>query len=284
MGTQKQSPTGPFILVSIGTVPGMRGAHFVMQAAESLLAQTRVPDRLLVVSPRKFARWPNESVDLTKVQKSLDAACSRRHLPTTIVGHRYCERDYGPGSKILCALPALKKLARTSSTSWTLVVADDDKLYKPWALAGLHEVIRQAQRWASTPRHFAFSYLVHSQWMSGTPRTKGLIYRSGRYGGPPVLRLGQGADLFAMPADALLESSSDSRGPLAFYRCALAVEPMLRWHDDLWLSTYLLLRSIVVVQVPVLWIMRGTISTHSWQRMTFSKEQSHDYALSLIHI
>ena len=113
---------------------------------------------------------------------------------------------YGPGTKLICAFPVLRILAASAPEVWSLIVADDDKVYKPWVLQGL-----QSARQTLPQHQHAFNYMAWDIWMS---RDGNYFHSSARAQMPanslPHLRLGQGADLIAMPATALLFSQQIS--------------------------------------------------------------------------
>lgn len=114
----RERESGPFFLVSLTTVPGMRAAGMVHDAVHSLLTfQIRQPDCLLLVAPRSYERFPTAQVNLTTIFHRL-----RSRNPALRM--RYCSRDYGPGSKLLCALPVLRRLARHEPQKWALITAD----------------------------------------------------------------------------------------------------------------------------------------------------------------
>ena len=159
------------------------------------------------------------------------------------------------------------------------MLADDDKYYKPWALSGLDELVRRH----SLRRH-AYSYEVANDFWS--LKLKMLMYRAGREGGPPAVRLGQGADLMALPASVLLhrdrqhgrfaddaENSERVSSIYDFFKCATRVEPMFRWHDDMWISTWLLLQNVTMLRALVNWTGVHNLEHHCWKKNTGNKQQ-----------
>ena len=190
------SVNGPHFLVSLGTVPGFRAQMSVPQTIQSLLKQWYPPRAVVVVAPRSFRRFPGQHVDLEGVRQA------SKKDPRVMT--RYCDQDYGPGTKLICALPVLRILAASAPEVWSLIVADDDKVYKPWVLQGLQSAMQ------TLPQHqHAFSYMTWDIWMS---RDGSYFHSSARAQMPanslPHLRLGQGADLIAMPATALLQPAN----------------------------------------------------------------------------
>ena len=325
---RKVQPDGPFFLVSVGTVPGVRAKGMVLRSLESLLNMARAPDCTLLVAPRSFMRFPNETVNLEQIRGRLSEKAQKN--PTLRM--RYCARDYGPGSKLLCALPVLRRLAKPAMERWMIVLADDDRIYKPWALHGVEAALMQA----GTPIRHAFSYKVYKLWwlknfvasrshMSHVPLTANVQKSGGR---PPDLRLGQGTDMMAIPAHALLSRTTDTSnggaavtpadrsrwsafltetlglpdqpvaaldgddslegeaatsGAFAFFRCAQRVEPLLLFHDDLWISTLVGQANITMLHVPVNW----TGVTNNMLHSCWIKNNRHPKASaysSLLHI
>ena len=294
----------------MSTVPGIRAEKMARVAIMSLLSTkaARTPDCLLLVAARKYMRFPAASVNLTNILEMLPA----RHRHNPKLRTRFCAQDYGPGSKLLCALPVLRRLAWREPDKWFLILADDDKIYKPWALGGIESVFRQT----SLNMH-AFSYKVWELWWQPCGRAHG--YCSGSQGsiliarrgsGPPSLRLGQGADMMAIPAHALLRRPRAPNGlsPLPwqqpicspanvtlwnahieavlspatlshddsiqsemavssafdFFQCAMRVEPYLRFHDDLWISTFLHVQNLTMTEMPVDWTNVTHLGQHCW--------------------
>ena len=287
---KKPNHDGPFFLVSIATVPGERASRMVQEAASALLTGSRVPERLVIVAPRVFVRFPGESVNLAAVRLGFN----REHWPR--LETRYCARDYGPGSKLLCSLPVLRRLASAKPSAWALVLADDDKWYKPWALLGLEELAT-----ATSLGRYAFSYQVFDLWMREKRGVgKALVGKGSDGASAPDLRLGQGADLIAIPSAALLRRSHERRSNLPiedlgaeeegdlgshgssvydYFACAMQVEPHLRWHDDLWISTYLRLRNVTMLSVPVNWTSILLFERHCWRKPARVRMEQVNFAL-----
>ena len=267
---REASAEGLHFLVSIGTVPGARSERWVEQTIHSLLQQTRKPDRILVVAPKLFVRFPNQTVNLASVLSKINGVGMARVMT------RYCEADFGPGSKLLCALPTLRELAAGAHRRWALVLADDDKKYKPWALDGLERMMA----WLPLNRH-AYSYETWNIWI----RSKGVVIAlSGQKVLPgaaaPLLRLGQGADMLAVPATALL-SSADSlqrSGPHDFFACVDAIDARIRYHDDFWIAVFLQsTANLTMASVPFTTAKRGF--KHCWTKVAGASTEN-----SLLHI
>jgi hypothetical protein len=103
---------------------------------DSLLAQTRPPDAILVNVPRRSVREQREYA----VPAWLAAP------PATVTLVR-CETDHGPGTKLLGGLPHLPP-------EGCLIVVDDDMLYEPFMVERLAEA--QLRR-----RDASFSFHVY---------------------------------------------------------------------------------------------------------------------------
>ena len=78
---REASAEGLHFLVSIGTVPGARSERWVEQTIHSLLQQTRKPDRILVVAPKLFVRFPNQTVNLASVLSKINGVGMVRVTP-----------------------------------------------------------------------------------------------------------------------------------------------------------------------------------------------------------
>ena len=101
------------IYVSISTIP--QRVKYINKAINSLLKQTKKPDKIFVNIPHKFKRF-NEIIEETQIPK----------FNSSIVEVTRCE-DYGPGTKLL---GSLNKLEEDS----LLILADDDHTYKDYMI------------------------------------------------------------------------------------------------------------------------------------------------------
>ena len=101
------------IYVSISTIP--QRVKYINKAINSLLNQTKKPDKIFVNIPHKFKRF-NEIIEETQIPK----------FNSSIVEVTRCE-DYGPGTKLL---GSLNKLEEDS----LLILADDDHTYKDYMI------------------------------------------------------------------------------------------------------------------------------------------------------
>jgi hypothetical protein len=138
----------PPLVVSLTTTPNR--VHLIRPTLHSLFTQYMRPDRVLLILPKKFRgeavtppEWLGNFQWLEIVRP---------------------EEDYGPGTKLLGALPALTRPS-------ILVLADDDLQYRPHVLLDLYAATRDRPKCA------------HSQY----------VYTWG-----PLKTIGQGADGFAI--------------------------------------------------------------------------------------
>lgn len=125
------------IIVSIATIPSRIGA--MKPTLDSLLAGDVAPDLILVNTPR-FCKLENTGYDIPAFLTDSSVFDGR-------VRHVVSEVDWGPGTKMLGALPHLP-------ATCILVIADDDILYHREFLKRLVE--------AQTADHDrAYSYFVY---------------------------------------------------------------------------------------------------------------------------
>lgn len=124
--------TTPRIVVAMTTCPGR--ANSVFGAVSSLLRNTRQPERILVSAANKFERWGGgENVtDALKLLKHFAPRPSTQASTLLEISvHRavglppnpapvetiLCDKDLGPGTKLLCALPRLRELDAANRTN-----------------------------------------------------------------------------------------------------------------------------------------------------------------------
>ena len=161
---------------------------------ESLLGGLVVPDRIFVSVPQVSIR--------EQTTYEIPGFFSKPGFSEKIEIVR-TDRDYGPGTKLLGMLP---KITQPS----TIVLADDDVVYKPFFLQGLVE--HQRVDHDSSFSYFAFSL-----------------------GG---MRVGQGVD-------GLSFWSPQLDGIADFYQAHIAGTDMM-FHDDMWISFYLMTQGIKI--------------------------------------
>lgn len=138
----------------------------IRPALESLLDGERAPDAIILSLPHAPLRGQGSW--------NLPAFLTDRAWHGGRVAVNWTARDFGPGTKLLGALPMIEQ-------DTTVVLADDDVRYHPEFLAGLAAAMR------GSGRRSAFSYYTY------------------RLGG---LRIGQGCDGFAMPAADIAQAQS----------------------------------------------------------------------------
>jgi len=97
------------IYVSISTIP--QRLKNINESIDSLLNQTKKPDKIFINIPYKYKRF-NETIEDVQIPK----------FDNKIVEITRCE-DYGPGTKLLGSLDKLKKDS-------LVILADDDLFYK----------------------------------------------------------------------------------------------------------------------------------------------------------
>ena len=229
---------GALLYMTLTTIP--RRVHLIDRVVRSLVQQTRPPDKILLSLPRFYHRFPNETVDASRIQ------------PHPLLSVTECKADYGPGSKILCAVGQLATLLASQPLGRQAfaVICDDDRFYQPSALALLEAAILRDPS-------AAFSFYTYD-----LPQTP--------------LRVGQGADILAFDARHVLARAStaivaggkgniDLVAPgvaaegmdvgqsensskmasvrhtamLHFYSLACRVNGHFRLHDDVWIAMYL---------------------------------------------
>eukprot|EP00908_Phaeocystis_cordata_P006591 Transcript_17209.p1 GENE.Transcript_17209~~Transcript_17209.p1 ORF type:complete len:641 (-),score=-7.25 Transcript_17209:216-2138(-) len=192
------------LFVLLGTTP-LRVSN-LRRTVSSFVNQWRLPQAIIVSTPRQYARFPKQHANLSIIE---------HHPLLTLIE---CAEDYGPATRILCAYPLVEQLAAAEpfSTSSFVVVADDDRVYKPDVLERVEAALRANQLRA------AVSYFT-------TNVLKGVTQ-------------GQSADVFAIPVNVL-------SGAHAYLGLCDAISSECRFHDDVWMSLFLHLRRIPVCPI-----------------------------------
>ena len=209
---------GVALFVAISTIPArLPNAHLTIL---SLAAQTSAPRKILLSAPHTYLRFPGKLADLSLVREKLQTSVHReaRHALALLETH-ICERDDGPGTKLLCVLERLHTLAQSlplGSGEPMVVLADDDRQYKPNALRLVSTAV--LHRSPHPPAALAYSFNTYP-----LPQAS------------PTVSIGQGADLYAIPLRALGSVESVRH----FFELSLGVDNRFRFHDDVWLSLYL---------------------------------------------
>ena len=121
------------IYVSITTIP--QRIKNLGKSIESLLKQTRKPDKIFINIPFKYKRF-NEVINDEQIPKFDD----------NYVEINRCE-DYGPGTKLLGSLSKLKKNS-------LIILADDDNIYEDYMIEKFHY-------YYSLEPDNAYSFYVH---------------------------------------------------------------------------------------------------------------------------
>ena len=121
------------IYISISTIP--QRVKYLNKSIDSLLNQTRNPDKIFVNIPYKYKRF-SEIVEDNQIPK----------FNSDIVDVTRCE-DYGPGTKLLGSLSKLEKNS-------LLILADDDHTYEDY-------MIEKFFYFYSKAPNNAYSFYVH---------------------------------------------------------------------------------------------------------------------------
>jgi hypothetical protein len=182
----------PPVIVGMTTLPSRIG--LIRPAIDSLLANTRVPDRIVLTVPRN----PLRGGGTLQIPEFLDLPNYAERVVVNVI-----EEDFGPGSKLLGCLAQITEPS-------VVILADDDMDYRPFLIEQL------AARQAAEHRK-SFSFYAY------------------RFSG---LTVGQGADGFSMWSDNL-------PGVERFYADHVRGR-RLAFHDDLWISYFLLSRGVAI--------------------------------------
>ena len=121
------------IYISLSTIP--QRLKNLNKSIQSLLKQTRKPDKIFINIPIKYNRF-KETVDSNQIPK----------FDSNIVEITRCE-DCGPGTKLLGSLDKLKKDS-------LLILVDDDHAYKDY-------MIEKFFHFYSRSPNNAYSFYVH---------------------------------------------------------------------------------------------------------------------------
>ena len=121
------------IYISITTIP--KRIKNIQKSIDSLLQQTKVPDKIFINIPTKYKRFKEiiENEDIPKFNE--------KKIEIT-----RCE-DYGPGTKLLGSLHKIKKDS-------LVILADDDHIYENYMVEKFHYFYSKA------PEN-AYSFYVH---------------------------------------------------------------------------------------------------------------------------
>jgi hypothetical protein len=183
---------GPPVIVGISTLPSRIGK--IRPAIDSLLENTRKPDKIVLTVPRR----PLRGEAVLSIPDFLESPGYRDRLVVNVI-----EEDFGPGSKLMGCLGHV-------AAPCVVILADDDMEYRDFLVDRLYT--RQI-----ADRGKSFSFYAY------------------RFGG---MTIGQGADGFSIWSDNL-------SGIAAFYQVNVRGERIV-FHDDLWISYFLLTRGVPV--------------------------------------
>jgi hypothetical protein len=197
----------------------------VQQSVNSLLHQDRPPDHIYVhsVCPDKMNNTSHGSPpNIT------------RHPLVSVSETNACP-DRGPGSKLLCTLEALAKNNKANNVHpeqaeedrkrTVLILGDDDHVYWKGALGQMEQ-------------QFTKDWNNDNDRMPLTTAVTFHAYTQNR------LRIGQGADLFALPLSQIQFETT-----LAFSECIIHHQPRLWFHDDAWISLMLRAQNISITTI-----------------------------------
>ncbi|MDC0059546.1 hypothetical protein OAJ18_00840 [Pelagibacteraceae bacterium] len=121
------------IYVSLTTIP--QRIKNLYKSVESLLKQSRKPDKIFINIPRKYKRF-NEIIEDDQIPK----------ISSKIIEITRCE-DCGPGTKLLGSIDKLKDNS-------LLILADDDNIYEDYMIEKFYHF------YSIAPRN-AYSFYVH---------------------------------------------------------------------------------------------------------------------------
>ena len=121
------------IYISISTIP--QRLKYLIESVNSLLNQTRKPDKIFVNIPYKYKRF-KETIEDNQIPK----------FDSSIVEITRCE-DYGPGTKLLGSLNKFEKNS-------LVILADDDHTYEDY-------MIEKFFYFYSKAPNNAYSFYVH---------------------------------------------------------------------------------------------------------------------------
>ncbi|HWK42736.1 MAG TPA: hypothetical protein VNR60_12505 [Croceibacterium sp.] len=187
----------PPVIVGMTTLPSRIG--MIRPAIDSLLHNTRKPDRIILTVPRR----PLRGNGTVSIPDFLSGPGYRDSVTVNLI-----DEDCGPGSKLLGCLNYI-----TSPS--VIILADDDMDYRDCLIERLYTAQLAAPR-------KSFSFYAY--------RFRGMT-------------VGQGADGFSFRSENLT-------GIDAFYRDHVKGRDLV-FHDDLWISYFLLRQGVEIEALPV---------------------------------
>ena len=178
--------SGLSLFVSITTVPARLPE--VGLTVLSFASQRKAPRKVLVSAARRYERFPDGTANLSVVHAQLrECGHPDAEFALSLLETHVCERDDGPGTKLLCVLHRLEELVEAlprEAHDPMVILADDDRRYRPSALQLLETAVRLSPR--RPPAAMAYSFFTYK-----LPLTD--------------VNIGQGADLYAMCAGCSFE-------------------------------------------------------------------------------
>ena len=91
----------PTLIVAMTTIPPrMKVKRHLTKAVESMYRQTRLPDHVIVSASKSYTRFDGAVPLLEDVLPARDG-----------LDRIMCDADFGPATKLLCALPRMRELA-----------------------------------------------------------------------------------------------------------------------------------------------------------------------------
>jgi len=196
------------VYLAMSTVPPRQ--HACEAALESLSHLRPQPNGVILSAVRAYTRWPTQKVNLSQMAVPIGLRLERT----------YCNRDHGPGSKLICALPVVQRLVRRlpvdARNRTLLVLIDDDTLFH----SHLVESIRDAAARQTAPT--AFSWHVYDLYLDAPSSVQG----------SEALCVGQAANALAVPLIAAMGASD-------YLACMKRLTQEAPFHDDLWIASYL---------------------------------------------
>jgi len=153
-------------IASMTTIPERLHAGLAERCIQSLLAQSRRPDLVLVNVPRESLKGMRYDDAKANELESL--------LPGVVVVN-WVSRDWGPITKLLGALEYMEArphLRSASATNIWLMLADDDCSYRPWVAGHLLDEARRQNKRAvgfagRSPRFGIWGNVASAEWLSG---------------------------------------------------------------------------------------------------------------------
>jgi hypothetical protein len=195
------------IYVSLTTIPFRVKKLYI--TLNSIIRQSVKPTKIFLNIPRKYARFPDETIseeDIEKLQAQYQDMLQINRIDV----------DYGPGTKLVGAIPHIN-----FEDDGLLILVDDDVIYKPYMIKGFIE-----QYDINLENTRCYSYYTYDIDM-----------------GYSSLTIGQGVDGFAIPFKCL-RKFNNYISRFNFYQLTTDCELWYIFlHDDLWISYFLYLNN-----------------------------------------